>query len=159
MASLSLVSSSTDILLVPLVRLGDRVRGLRGWRRNLLALVSGLVSALAFAPLGIVPALLLATAILVLLIDGIAAETGPVRAAAIAGWAFGFGQFLAGLYWVGYAFTVDAAAHAWQIPFVAVLFPGFLALYPAIACAVTAVFWRPGAARIFVFAGAYGIAE
>jgi apolipoprotein N-acyltransferase len=159
MATLSFVSSSSDILLVPLVRLGDRVRGLRGWRRNLLALVSGLVSALAFAPLDIVPALLLATTILVLLIDGIMAETRPVREAAIAGWAFGFGQFLAGLYWVGYAFTVDAAAHAWQIPFVAVLFPGFLALYPAIACAVTAYFRQTGSARILLFVVAYSICE
>ncbi|HTT83254.1 MAG TPA: apolipoprotein N-acyltransferase, partial [Rhizomicrobium sp.] len=130
-----------------------------GWRRNLLAFAAGLVSALAFAPFGIFPTLLIATAILMLLVDGAANEPRPVRAAAIAGWAFGFGQFLAGLYWVGYAFTVDAAEHAWQIPFVAVLFPGFLALYTALACAVTAYFRRAGSARIFLFAAAYGFSE
>ena len=125
----------------------------------LLAFMSGLVSALAFAPFGIFPALLLGTAVLLLLVDGTAAERRPVRAAAASGWAFGLGQFMAGLYWVGYAFTVDAAQHAWQIPFVAVLFPGFLALYPALACAATAWFRRSGSARIFLFAAAYALCE
>jgi apolipoprotein N-acyltransferase len=132
---------------------------MRGWRRMLSAFVSGIVSALAFAPVGIIPALLLATAVLLLLLDGAAVDARPVRAAAFAGWAFGFGQFLAGLYWVGYAFTVDAAQHAWQIPFVAVLFPGFLALYPALACAVTAYLRRAGSTRILLFAAAYALCE
>jgi len=159
MTARSFANSSTGGFFAPLVRAGDWIRGLRGWRRNMLALAAGLFSALAFAPLGIFPALLFATSVLVLLIDGTATELQPVRAAAIAGWSFGFGQFLAGLYWVGYAFTVDAAAHAWQIPFVAILFPGFLALYPAIACAATAYFRQTGIARIVLFATAYSICE
>jgi apolipoprotein N-acyltransferase len=131
----------------------------RGWRRFALAFGAGLISALAFAPTGIFPALLFAFAILILLIDGAACEERRLRAAAFAGWSFGFGQFLAGLYWVGYAFTVDASAHAWQIPFVALLLPGGLALFPAVACAVCVSFWRPGSARIFLFGGAYAACE
>src|ERR1700679_408123 len=146
MTAVPFVTSSVSHILTPLARAGEWVRGLRGWRRLSLAFVSGLLSALAFAPLGIFPALLFATGILVLLVDGATAGARPLRSAALAGWAFGFGQFLAGLYWVGYAFTVDAAQHAWQIPFVAVLFPGFLALYPAIACAVTVWFRRTDSA-------------
>jgi apolipoprotein N-acyltransferase len=159
MAAASLVTSSTPGVFAPLIRAGDRLRGLRSWRRALAAFAAGLMSALGFAPLGIFPALLLATAILVLLLDGAATERRPVRAAALAGWAFGFGQFLAGLYWVGYAFTVDAAQHAWQLPFVAFLFPGFLALYTAIACAVATFSRRTGSARIFLFAAAYALCE
>ncbi len=159
MTAVPFVVSRSERILLPFVQSGDLVRGLRGWRRTLLAFVAGLASALAFAPFGIFPALLFATAILVLLVDGAAAEPHPVGAAAIIGWTFGFGQFLAGLYWVGYAFTVDAAQHAWQIPFVAVLFPGFLALYPALACAATAYFRRPGSARIFLFSAAYALCE
>jgi apolipoprotein N-acyltransferase len=159
MTALPIAASSAHGVFAPLVRTGVWVRELRGWRRLLLAFASGLVSALAFAPLGIFPALLIATAILMLLVDGAASGPCPVRMAAIAGWAFGFGQFLAGLYWVGYAFTVDAAQHAWQIPFVAALFPGFLALYPALACAVTAYFRRSGGVSIFLFAAAYALFE
>jgi apolipoprotein N-acyltransferase len=137
----------------------DFVRALSGWRRFALAFAAGLLSALAFAPFGIFPFLLLGFAILVLLIDG--AQTGrrPVLRAAIAGWAFGFGQFLGGFYWVGYAFVVDAAVHAWQIPFVECLLPGGMALYPMAACAVAAAFWRPGPSRIFLFAVCYGVGE
>jgi len=142
-----------------LVRYGARIAGAKGWRRFLFAFAAGLLSALAFAPFGIFPALLFAYGVLVLLIDGAAASRRPLRSAAFAGWAFGFGQFLAGLYWVGYAFTVDASAHAWQIPFVAVLLPGGLALFPALACALCAPVWRPGSDRIFLFAALYAVCE
>lgn len=135
------------------------LKSLRGWRRLLFALGVGAVSALAFAPFGIFPALLFATALLVLLIDGVTSEARAPLAAALVGWAFGFGQFLAGLYWVGYAFTVDAAQHAWQIPLVAILLPGFLALYPAVACGATAATRLSGAGRIFFFTAAYAICE
>ena len=42
---------------------------------------------------------------------------GGVAAAAWAGWWFGFGYFLAGLYWVGHAFLVDAKTFGWLLPF------------------------------------------
>lgn len=138
-------------LLVSLAALGAALRLLRGWRRVLLAFAAGAVSALGFAPFGIFPLLLAGYAVLVVLVDGASAGPHRSRAAAFAGWAFGFGQFLAGLYWVGYAFTVDAAAHAWQIPFVAALLPGYLALFPALACGIAVRLWRPGSARLFVF--------
>ena len=37
--------------------------------------------------------------------------------AAVAGWCFGFGYFVAGLYWIGYAFLVDAKTFGWLLPF------------------------------------------
>jgi len=137
----------------------DFVRALSGWRRFVFAVVIGLLSALAFAPFGVFPFLLIAFAVLVLLIDGAQTRPRPIRNAAFAGWAFGFGHFLAGLYWVAYAFTVDPTAHEWQIPFVLTLFPGGLALFPMAASAVAAALWRKGFARIFIFTIAYAIAE
>ncbi|HTQ13304.1 MAG TPA: apolipoprotein N-acyltransferase [Rhizomicrobium sp.] len=142
-----------------LARAGDFVRGLAGWRRLLFAFAMGLVSVLSFAPFFVFPAMLLGFATLVLLIDGAHSRRRPVRNAALAGWAFGFGYFLGGLYWVGYAFEVDALAHAWQIPFVEILLPGGLALYVALAAAAASMLWRKGPARILVFAISYGIAE
>jgi apolipoprotein N-acyltransferase len=142
-----------------LAQAGDWLRTLDGWRRLAAAVIAGLVSALAFAPFDVFPALLLAYAVLIFLLDGAANEARRVRAAALTGWCFGFGQFLAGLYWVGYAFTVDAAAHAWQIPFVALLLPGGLALFSAAACAIAVLYWRNGAARIVFFSAVYAASE
>ena len=135
------------------------LKKVRGWRRLLLAAAMGALSALAFPPFLFFPFLLLGYAALVLLLDGAIAGRHPLRNAAFTGWAFGFGQFLIGLHWVGYAFLVDADAHAWQLPFVAVVLPGGLALFPAIAALLSARFWRSGPARIFLFVFIFGAAE
>ncbi|HEY8947699.1 MAG TPA: apolipoprotein N-acyltransferase [Rhizomicrobium sp.] len=138
---------------------GAFIRGLAGWRRFLFAFLAGALSALSFAPFGLWPLLLLGFAALALLIDGAVAHARPTRSAAFAGWAFGFGQFLVGLYWVGYAFLVDSADHLWQLPFIALIFPGGLALFIALAAAASAYVWRAGWPRIFILAAAYAIAE
>lgn len=150
--------SAVDRVARPLAAAADFVRALTGWRRFVVALVAGLLSALAFAPYDIFPLLLVGYAVLVVMLDG--ASQGPhrVRNAFGFGWAFGFGQFLAGLYWVAYAFMVDPSAHEWQIPFVLTLFPGGLALFPALACAASAWLWRKGPARVFVFTVLFAIA-
>jgi apolipoprotein N-acyltransferase len=135
------------------------VRQLRGWRQLAVAFASGLLSALGFAPFGIFPLLLLSLAVLVLLLDGANAEERRVWRSALIGWAYGFGQFLAGLYWVAYAFLVDPLQHAWQIPFVALLFPGGLALFIALACTASSLFWREGISRILVVTVTYSLAE
>lgn len=142
-----------------LSRAGNFLREATGWGRFLLSLGAGAASALAFEPYRIFPLLLMAYAALVLLLDGASVEVRRVRAAAFTGWAFGFGQFLVGLYWVGYAFTVDAATHAWQIPLVETLLPGGLALYPALACAMAMFFWRPGSARILLLSLLLAVSE
>lgn len=147
------------MISLKLAKTGDFLRDLTGWRRALAAWIAGLLSALAFAPFGLFPFLLLGVAALVLLIDGAQDEPHPIRKAAVIGWAFGFGQFLLGLHWIVYAFMVDPTAHEWQIPFVAVLMPGGLALFMAVACAVAGRFWRAGPARIFIFTLCYALAE
>jgi apolipoprotein N-acyltransferase len=104
-----------------LSRIGDFVRSLTGWQRFLFAFAAGLISALSYAPFGIFPALLLGFAALTLLMDGAETHRKPIWSAAFAGWSFAFGQFLGGFYWVGYAFVVDAANHAWHASRVFVL--------------------------------------
>jgi len=138
-----------------LAQTGAFLRGLSGWRARGMAFAAGALSALGFAPFAVFPLLLLGFAALVLLLDG--AKT--VRAGACIGWAFGFGQFLVGLHWIGFAFLVDASSHEWQIPFVALLFPGGLALFFAAAAALAKRFWSRGAARIFVLTAALGLSE
>jgi len=134
----------------------QRVRGIR---RIAIAAGLGAAGALAFEPFRLFPLLLLAYAALVLLLDGAHAGPRRFRDAALVGWGFGFGLFLVGHYWIGYAFLVDAETHAWLMPFAMVLLPAGLALFFAAAAALCMAAWRPGMQRVFVFAVAFFIAE
>ncbi|MEI9885657.1 MAG: apolipoprotein N-acyltransferase [Rhizomicrobium sp.] len=142
-----------------LSRAGDFLRGLSGWRALLAALLSGVVFALGFAPLEFFPAMLLGLAALVLLLDGAASRAHPIRDAALMGWGFGFGQIFAGMHWIFFPFLIDPIEHAWQIPFVALAFPGLMAAFSTVACLVAALFWRRGASRLFLLAACYAAAE
>ncbi len=128
-------------------------------RRLAVAAALGAVGALAFEPFRLFPFLLFAYAALVLLLDGAAAGNRRFRDAALIGWSFGFGFFLVGHYWIGYAFLVDAAAHAWQMPFAMVLLPIGLGLFYAVASALCMFAWRPGAQRVFLLALMFFAAE
>src|SRR5690242_15045230 len=90
-----------------LERAGIFVRTLSGWRQLLFVFVAGALSALSFAPFTFFPALLLGFTVLLLSLDGIQGHSRPLLHAALIGWCFGFGQFAAGMYWVGYAFFVE----------------------------------------------------
>ncbi len=142
-----------------LVGIGDWVRALAGWRRQLFAFVMGALSASAFAPLGFFPGMLLGYGALVLLFDGADLRPHPVRDGALIGWAFFFGQFLVGLHWIGYAFMVDPAAHLWQMPFALLSLAAGLALFGAASGALSLWFWQEGPARLFVFAAALALCE
>lgn len=135
-----------------LATLAQAVADLTGVRRLALALFAGALSALALAPFYGVPFLFVTMPILVWLIDGAGAGRRGLWRAACAGWAFGFAFFLVGLHWIGNAFLVDADTFGWMIPFVAVLLPGGLALFPALACTLARAVWLPGAARLPLFA-------
>jgi apolipoprotein N-acyltransferase len=129
-----------------------------GRGRLLVAAGVGAASALAYAPFYVWPLLFLTFPALVWLIDGAAHARRPRATAALIGWAFGFGYFLVGLHWIGFAFVVDSDRHAWLLPFVAVLFPGGLALFFALAAGVARLRWA-GWARVCVLAAALGGVE
>jgi apolipoprotein N-acyltransferase len=148
-----------DALRETMLRIGDWVQGLHGWRRLGFAFACGAVSALGFAPIEFFPALLAGYAALVLLLDGARRRPRPVRAAVQFGWVFAFGQFLVGLHWIGYAFLIDPAAHLWQLPFAVLLLPAGLALFGALSAGLSARLWPAGAARHLVFAGFYAACE
>jgi apolipoprotein N-acyltransferase len=146
-------------VLDPANRLAAALARARGGRRLAIAAGLGAAGALAFEPFRVFPLLLLAYAGLVFLLDGASASPRRFRDAALIGWAFGFGFFFVGHYWIGYAFLVDADAHAWQMPFAMVLLPAGLALFFAAAASLCMVAWRPGVQRVFVFAVAFTLAE
>jgi apolipoprotein N-acyltransferase len=120
-----------------------------GWRRWLIAFFAGALSALAMAPFSAWPILFLTFPILVWLIDGAAAgRWGGVIVAASTGWWFGFGYFVAGLYWIGYAFLVDAPTFGWLLPIAVIGLPAVLAAYTALGVALARALWTRGAVRI-----------
>ncbi len=142
-----------------------------GWRRRLIALVAGATGALAMAPVDFFPAAVVPMTIAVWLIDG-AAEVKPdaagrpsrvrlpaLRNAFAIGWWWGFGYFLAGLWWLGAAFLVEPDQFAWMLPFGVIGLPAVLALYPALGFALARLIWSPGAGRIFALAVGLGLSE
>jgi apolipoprotein N-acyltransferase len=131
-----------------------------GWRRALVAFVAGAVSSLALAPFDAWPVLFVTFPVLVWLVDGAAAgRLGGVPSAAIAGWWFGFGYFVAGLYWIGYAFLVDAKTFGWLLPFAVTALPAFLACYTALGLALARLLWTRGPMRLIALAIALTAAE
>jgi apolipoprotein N-acyltransferase len=131
-----------------------------GWRRALVAFAAGAVSVLALAPFDAWPVLFFTFPILVWLVDGAAAgRLGGLPSAAIAGWWFGFGYFLAGLYWVGYAFLVDVKTFGWLLPFAVIALPAGMACYTGLGLALARMLWTRGPIRLIALAVALTAAE
>lgn len=156
-----------------------RIAGLAGWRRYVSAFAAGLVSVLAMAPLHVWPVLFITLPIWIWLIDGAIGHTAAPKlaraaltarpswrpawreskAAAVVGWWFGFGYFVAGLYWVGEAFLVEAETFAFLLPLAVTLLPAGLALFYGLAALLASPFWSTGPFRVLALALALSAME
>jgi apolipoprotein N-acyltransferase len=131
-----------------------------GWRRAAIALVAGVLSALAMAPFNAWPVLFATFPVVIWLIDGAGAgRLRGVPAAAMAGWWFGLGYFVPGLYWIGYAFLVDAPTFAWLMPFAVLGLPAYLALFTALGFALARLIWTRDAWRVLALAASLTLSE
>ncbi|GLK83353.1 apolipoprotein N-acyltransferase [Ancylobacter defluvii] len=136
-------------------------------RRALIALAAGAVSALALQPFNIWPLLGLTLPVLVLLLDGVrdgvrarqAPAWAALRPAFGLGWCFGMGYFVAGLWWIGAAFLVQADDFAWLMPFAVLGLPAYLALYTGLGASACMLIWPRGSARFLGFAAVMTLAE
>lgn len=144
-----------------------RIQGTTGIRATGAAFAAGTLSALAMAPFFVWGVLFATLPALVWLIDG-SLKSGGLRStgaagravrAGIVGWWFGAGYFLAGLFWIGEPFLVEAERFAWLMPFAILLMPAGLALFYAAAAAGAALVWRPGLPRVLALALALSAAE
>jgi len=131
-----------------------------GIRRALIALLAGAFGALAMEPFALWPVLFVSFSVLVWQIDGIAASgwRGALSGFGI-GWCFGFGYFLAGFYWVGYAFLVDVQTFGWLLPFAVIGLPAGMAVYIGLGVAAARWLWLRGSARILALAVCLTAAE
>jgi apolipoprotein N-acyltransferase len=131
-----------------------------GWKRAVIAFVAGALSALAMAPFNAWPVLFLTFPVMVWLIDGAGAgRLRGVPSAAMAGWWFGLGYFVPGLYWIGYAFLVDAPTFAWLMPFAVLGLPAYLALFTALGFALARLIWTRDASRVLALAASLTLSE
>lgn len=145
-------------------RLAGSIILLSGWRRALAAMLAGAFAVLIQAPYDFFAAGFISFPILVWLLDGAAAATAPgligrFRPAFATGWWFGFGYFLAGLWWIGSALLVEADSFAWALPFAVIGIPLLLAFFFGFATAVARLLWSDGLGRILALAFGFGLAE
>ena len=114
--------------------LRDSVQNRQGKRAFFLTILGGAFAVLGHAPFFFWPAFLLAMAGFYLRLEGLAAREGPIGKSAFwAGWAFGFGYFLASLFWVASAFITRGGGYVLLAPFGTMLLPAGLAFFWAIA--------------------------
>jgi apolipoprotein N-acyltransferase len=132
---------------------------MRAWLERhptLAALLAGVMTAAALPPLYALPTLAGFGVLIAVLHQG---TPGP-GVAFVRGLAFGFGFFLAGLYWVGIAFFADPDRFgAYAVPAVLGL-ALFLALTVGLGAAAVALHrWRSVAARALAFSITWTMAE
>ena len=143
-------------------RLAGRVMLLEGARRIVLTLAAGACAALALPPVDFPAAAFVAFPLLVWLLDGVGARptlTRTLIADFAVGWLFGFGYFVAGLWWLGSAMLVNAAAFAVFIPFAVLGLPAILAIYFGLATVLARRFWDDTAFRILILAASLALFE
>lgn len=150
-------------------RLADMITLSSGWRRRLIAFAAGAVGVLALPPFGLFPILIIPMTAAVLLIDGSVSKSphasrsrtlmSAAYEAAKTGWWLGFGYFLAGLWWLGAAFLVEADQFAWALPFGVMGLPAVLALFTALGFAASRLIWSHNASRILALAAGLGASE
>jgi len=119
--------------IAPLQRSALWLASLTRWHRHFAALLLGALAAASLPPIDMTPVLLISFPGLVWLSDG----NSGYRSAFALGWSFGFGFFVAGLYWIAAALFVDIAQFWWLVPFAVAGVPAGLAIFTGIALLVS----------------------
>jgi apolipoprotein N-acyltransferase len=136
----------------PLCALAHELATLSGWRRYGLAFLLGITATASLPPFDLTPILVAVFPALLWLDDGSADAWASLRL----GYSFGFGFFLAGLYWIAAALFVDIASFWWLVPFAVAGVPAGLAIYTGTACCASYALCRwlrlGGTSRILVLA-------
>lgn len=133
-----------------------------GWRRFLLLLVAGAVAGLSVPPLFVLPALFAALPVWVWCLDGaerrrgLGALVGPAFGI---GFAFGLGYFTVALHWIGAAFLQEGGLFVALMPLAVLALAAVLALFWAVASALSHLLWSGGGLRVVTLASFLAAAE
>ena len=147
-----------------LERAADTLVLLDGWRRYLTVFLAGAAAALALPPIFAWPVMFAVVPVFLFVLDGAEGDVSKgrlarARPAFATGWWFGFGYFLAGLWWIGSAFLVEAEQFAWALPLAVAGLPAGLALFFGLAAVATRALSGEGASRVLAFATCFAGAE
>ncbi len=124
--------------------------------RSFFAFLLGSVLVLALPPYFILPIIFLGFSGFFVLLQ----KAECPKQAFWNGWAFGFGYFLFGFYWVSNSMLVDAEKFAWLIPFAVCLIPAISAIFTGAACFCAYHLKRDSHLRnILIFAGLWTFME
>jgi apolipoprotein N-acyltransferase len=135
--------------------LGAYLRQVSGWKRLLAAFAFGSSMALTMPPFNFFPLLWVCLPALILLLQG----TRNSRQAFFTGWAFAFGFFVFGLYWIAAAMFVDIKRFWWAVPLSIAGLPAYLAIYYGIAGALARRIGLSGVKGAVLFGLLYFLAE
>lgn len=126
---------------------------LKPWPQRGMACIFGAMGALAFAPLFIFPAMLLALSGIWFFLNRALEQRATFWQIFWLGWWFGLGHFTAGLYWIAHALTVDLAAFGWLIPFALLGIPTILGIFTGVSFMLLKLWPYDNMSRAFAFAG------
>lgn len=125
------------------------------WKLSAISFVLGLLMATTFAPLHLIFFLPICFSGLLIL----AGKSKTKLQAFFMGWWFGWGQFIAGLYWIGVSFTIDAEAHAALIPIPTLILPAFLAIFCGLTTLALHLLKVRGLVKVLAFASIWTLSE
>ena len=140
-----------------MIRVIEFLRDARGWRRAGLALIAGMVAALAMPPFDFWPLLFVAFPVVLLMLEGI--EKKLRLQSFFLGWCFGFGYFIVAFHWIGFAFFVDAEDYLWMMPFAVGGLAAAMAVYWGLASLCVALSGRRRLPAALVFAASLAVFE
>lgn len=127
-----------------------------------IAFALGAIAALSMAPLRWAPVLFISFSGFLLVLDGpLSALSGRKKLlrATWLGWCFGFGFFLAGLWWIGSAVLVEADQFAWALPLAVAGIPAGLALFWGLASGIASLFWTSNLQKVMALTASFALAE
>jgi apolipoprotein N-acyltransferase len=127
------------------------------WTPIALALLAGVLAAVAFPPFGVLPGLA-AYGLLMRLWDT-ADAAKPLRSAFWRGWLGGLAFFFIATWWVFEAFQVDAREQGWMAPFAVALLAAGLGLFWGAAGLLYRWLNPKGPLRVLVFTGVFCLFE
>jgi len=143
---------------IPLSRLDRIAAGFerrRGVARLGLAALLGALCIGALPPLFVVPLLIPAFSGFLWLLGGVETRRGAFAV----GWAFGFGYFAAGLYWITNALLTDPERFGWMVPIAVPSLAAGLAIFIGLAALAAHVSRAKGVGFVLAFAIAWTAAE
>ena len=140
-------------------RLRTRIAAASGWQLALMLCLGGAVSALAMAPVFAWPVLIVTLAVLLWTVDGARRRARPLRAAFWRGFLFGFGYFLAGMFWLAYAFINRGPEFIPLIPLAVPALAALLAAFWGGAMVAYALLAQRSEWRVLVFAVCIAVFE